>query len=119
MKSSKPLGRRASATRDGERLQLNADGETAAMSPNDASGAEAPESDKRSLHQDEIAQHTHANLMTLDTIACGSLSPAALARYEAYKCALIVSDHDLESVAQTLAVFMRDLYVGSPSTTLH
>lgn len=58
-------------------------------------------------------------LLTLDTIARGSLSVHSFERYLAYKRALLLGDQDLQSVSLTLIVFIQGLYLEHPDTTLH
>ena len=113
---SKTFGPRASQARDGKLAEKDAEWEASITLADEASGV-AEKLDRSS--QNKFRQRPEALLMTLDTIAEGSLSPSSLARYEAYKFALIGSDQDLQLVADTLAVFIRDLFIGSSNTTLH
>ena len=64
-------------------------------------------------------QETLAALLTIDTIAKGSLLPRSFSRYEAYKQALLESGQDSQSVVIALSVFVWDLFKRRPSSTLH
>jgi hypothetical protein len=81
--------------------------------------AAAPTPDPSVAHALRNSQETAAALLTLDTIAEGSLLPKSFRRYEAYKQALMVSEEETESVIITLWLFVWDLFEGRSSTTLH
>jgi hypothetical protein len=68
------------------------------------------------LRQD---RETLAALLTIDTIAKGSLLPLSFRRYEAYKQALLESDQDIQSVVVALSLFVWDVFKRRPSSTLH
>lgn len=57
--------------------------------------------------------------LTIDTIAKGSLSPPAFARYEAYKRALIDHERDIPSTVLTLSLFVWDLLEERERVNLH
>lgn len=64
-------------------------------------------------------QETLAALLTIDTIAKGSLLPQSFRRYEAYKQALLESGQDIQSVVVALSLFVWDVFKRRPSSTLH
>ena len=64
-------------------------------------------------------QETLAALLTIDTIAEGSLLPQSFRRYEAYKQALLESGEDIQSVVIALSLFVWDMFKRRPSSTLH
>jgi hypothetical protein len=68
------------------------------------------------LRQD---RETLAALLTIDTIAKGSLLPQSFRRYEAYKQALLESGEDIQSVVIALTLFVWDVFKRRPSSTLH
>jgi hypothetical protein len=68
------------------------------------------------LRQD---QETLAALLTIDTIAKGSLLPQSFMRYEAYKQALLGSGEDIQTVVIALSLFAWDLFNRRPNSTLH
>jgi hypothetical protein len=62
---------------------------------------------------------TRAALLTIDTIAKGSLLPQALNRYEAYKLALLENGEDVQAVVIALSLFVWDLIKRRSNSTLH
>jgi hypothetical protein len=68
------------------------------------------------LRQD---RETLAALLTINTIAEGSLLPQSFRRYEAYKQALLESGEDIQSVVIALSLFVWDVFKRRPSSTLH
>jgi hypothetical protein len=68
------------------------------------------------LRQD---RQTLVALLTIDSIAQGSLLPQSFRRYEAYKQALLESGEDTQSVVIALSLFVWDVFKGRPSSTLH
>lgn len=80
---------------------------------------DSPAPDREHTRQERNAHEMATALLTLDTIARGSLPTGSLERYEAYRCALIESDQDVQSVSLTLMLFTCDLFHQHSSTTLH
>ena len=64
-------------------------------------------------------QGTLAALLTIDTIAKGSLPPHFFSRYQAYRQGLLASGQDIQSVAIALSLFVWDLFKRRPNSTLH
>lgn len=120
MRISKTFGSRLSHASDEKRVKESTDWEAQVVLAEETSAVQAPQSNNvNPSSQDDTAQQPTTKLTTLDAIAKGSLSPSSLARYEAYKLALIGSEEDPQSVAHTLAVFIRDLFLESSETRLH
>jgi hypothetical protein len=55
----------------------------------------------------------------IDALAVASLSSESLARYYAYKQALLELDQNEESVISTLSIYVWDLFEGRSARELH
>lgn len=66
-----------------------------------------------------LSSETAAALLTVDTIAEGSLPPRSINRYRAYRQALLDSEQDIPCVIVTLSLFVWDLFKRRSTTTLH
>jgi hypothetical protein len=55
----------------------------------------------------------------IDALAVSSLSSASLARYYAYKQALLDLEQDDASVISTLSIYVWDLFEGRPVREIH
>jgi hypothetical protein len=120
MKSRKICGSHPAHADDEKRREKDAERETSRIACEAASDLTALEIDRQNpstSRQNLDAQEPDVALLTLDTIARGSLSIVSFERYVAYKQALLVGDKDL--IALSLAIFIQDLFSGSSSTTLH
>ena len=104
----------------GKRREENAARDETINTSEPATELPANTSDSASmLNQYKRQQESDVALLTLDTIARGSLSMHSFERYRAYKRALLLSDQDLQSVSLTLILFIQGLYLEREDTTLH
>jgi hypothetical protein len=60
-----------------------------------------------------------AGLSTMDQVASATLPTAALARYSAYRNALIADGQDAERVVEQLDLFIRELMQGCSANGVH
>jgi hypothetical protein len=64
-------------------------------------------------------QGSLASFARIDALAAASLSIESLARYHAYKQALLELEQDDESIVSTLSIFVWDLFQGRSSREIH
>lgn len=89
------------------------------VEPERRSEAHEPTSTPGSLVMTRHTAETAAALLTIDTIAEGSLPSRSILRYRAYRQALLESEPDIQWVIVTLSMFVWDLFKRRSSTTLH
>lgn len=66
-----------------------------------------------------LTAETANALLTIDTIAEGTLTSRSIDRYRAYRQALLDSEQDIQHVLITLSLFVWDLFMRRSNTTLH
>jgi hypothetical protein len=83
---------------------------------NEAFDAEAPAS-----HDPDggSMQDSFSSFARIDALAAASLSIESLARYHAYKHALLELEHDDQSVISTLSIFVWDLFEDRSAREIH
>lgn len=82
----------------------------------DRAGAEAPATHDAGGGD---MQGSLASFARIDAVAAASLSIESLARYHAYKQALLDFEQDDEAVISTLSIFVWDLFEGRSVRELH